>query len=213
MGDVKNIDGHLYPAAHPGWGGFAEELFHHTSRYYTTAEAFLRSLAGDASFSMSGYSASCLSPTQRELMAAVLSSEPRASTAHAVISVVDSVLRGQSDVDPAVAERFHGRLEYLSQGDTATHRTHFDSTGLEDVGPLDPFLNLADRLLMPVAVRDRHVEVSLHELANHLQSTNSTLRANLHNAIIALHNSGYVLRNHPHLTHNEAHEISDEGED
>jgi len=213
MSDVRNIDGHLYPAAHPGWGGSAEELFHHTSRYYKTAEAFVGSLAGDAAFTMSGYSAACLSASQRELMAAVLSSEPRASTAHAVISIISFVLRGQSDVDPAVAERFHGRLEQLSQGDTATHRTHFDSTGLGDVGPLDPFMSLADRLQMPVAVRDRHVEVSLHELANHLQSPNSTLRANLHNAIIALHNSGYVLRNHPHLTHNEAHSISDEGED
>ena len=71
-------------------------------------------------------------------------------------------------------------------------------------------MSLADRLLMPVAVRDRHVEVSLHELADHLQSPNSTLRTNLHNAIIALHNSGYVLRNHPHLTHNEAQAISDD---
>ncbi len=210
MTDVKNIDGHLYPAAHPGWGGFAEELFHHTSRYYKTAEAFLCSLAGDTSFSMSGYSTSSLSTAQRELMAAVLSSEPRASTAHAVISIVNRVLRGESDVDPAVAERFHGRLEDLPKSETATHRTHFDSEGLDDVGPLDPFLSLADRLQMPVAVHDRHVEVSLHDLANHLQSPNSTLRTNLHNAIITLHNSGYVLRNHPHLTHDEAHAISDE---
>ena len=81
---------------------------------------------------------------------------------------------------------------------------------MNDVGPLDPFMSLADRLLMPVAVHDRHVEVSLHDLANHLQSPNSTLRTNLHNAIITLHNSGYVLRNHPHLTHDEAHAISDE---
>ena len=210
MSDVRNIDGHLYPAAHPGWGGFAEELFHHTSRYYKTAEAFVRSLTGDEAFTMSGYSAQCLSPSQRELMAAVLSSEPRASTAHAVISIINSVLGGQSDVDPAVAERFHGRLEDLSRSDAAIPRTHFESEGLNDVGPLDPFMSLADRLLMPVAVRDRHVEVSLHELANHLQSANSTLRTNLHNAIIALHNSGYVLRNHPHLTHNEAQSIGDE---
>ena len=210
MSDVKNIDGHLYPAAHPGWGGFAEELFHHTSRYYKTAEAFVSWLAEDEAFSMSGYAADALSPPQRELMAAVLSSEPRASTAHAVISIVNSVLDGNSDIDPAVAERFQGRLEDLSTGETAVHRTHFDSTGLGDVGPLDPFLSLAERLLMPVAVRDRHVEVSLHDLAGHLQSPNVTLRSNLHNAIIALHNSGYVLRNHPHLTHNEAHSISDE---
>jgi hypothetical protein len=212
MTDVKNIDGNLYPAPHAGWGGFAEELFHHTSRYYKTAEAFVRSLAADDAFSMSGYSASSLEPVQREFMAAALSCAPTASSAQAVISIVSSVLRGESHIDPAVVERLEGCIEDLHPADTAIPRTHFESTGLEDVGPLDPFMSLADRLLMPVAVRDHHVEVSLRELAGHLQSPNSTLRTNLHNAIIALHNSGFVLRNHPHLTHNEANTISDEGE-
>ena len=213
MTDVKNIDGNLYPAPHSGWGGFAEELFHHTSRYYKTAEAFVRSLAGDAAFSMSGYSASRLDAPQREFLAAALSCAPTASSAQAVISVVNSVLRGESDIDPAVVESFQGRLQDLHPAETAIPRTHFESTGLEDVSPLDPFMSLADRLLMPVAVRDRHVEVSLRELAGHLQSPNSTLRTNLHIAIIALHNSGFVLRNHPHLTHEEAQEISEGAED
>ena len=48
MTEFKNIDGHYYPSVHGGWGGFAEELFHYTSRYYATTEAFLRNLADDA---------------------------------------------------------------------------------------------------------------------------------------------------------------------
>jgi serine kinase of HPr protein (carbohydrate metabolism regulator) len=77
--------------------------------------------------------------------------------------------------------------------------------------PLDPFMNIAERLQMPVAVRDHHVEVCMHTLADHLSSPNSALRTNLHNAVLDLHNAGYVLRNHPHLTHTEAHQIGDEG--
>lgn len=69
-------------------------------------------------------------------------------------------------------------------------------------------MSLAERLLMPVAVRGNHVEVSLHQLARHLQSPNSTLRGNLHNAVVDLHNAGFVLRNHPHLTHAEAQSIA-----
>lgn len=213
MTDVKNIDGHYYPAAHPGWGGFAEELFHYTSRYYTTTEAFLRSLGGDAQFSMSGYKAARLSTAQRDLMAAVLSCHPEPETAAAILAIVAAVLRGEDGVDPVVAERYRARLEHLPKHETVEHRTHFESEGSEDIDPLDPFMSLADRLLMPVAVRDRHVEVSLRELAGHLQSANSTLRVNLHNAIIALHNSGYVLRNHPQLTHGEAQAISEPGDD
>ena len=38
----------------------------------------------------------------------------------------------------------------------------------------------------------------------------STLRTNLHNAVIQVHNAGYVLRNHPHLTHSEAKLLGDE---
>jgi hypothetical protein len=62
---------------------------------------------------------------------------------------------------------------------------------------------------MPVAVRDRHVEVSLQELARHLDSGNSALRSNLQAAVVRLHEAGFVLRNHPHLTHSEAHAIAD----
>ena len=65
---------------------------------------------------------------------------------------------------------------------------------------------------MPVVEGDCHIEVSLREPANHMRSPNSTLRTNLHSAIIALHNPCYQLRNSPHLTHKEARAISDEGE-
>ena len=40
------IDGHYYEKFHPGWGGFVEELFFYTSRYYGVTEAFLRNLTG-----------------------------------------------------------------------------------------------------------------------------------------------------------------------
>lgn len=85
---------------------------------------------------------------------------------------------------------------------------HHESGGAGEVDPLDPFMSLAERLLMPVAIRDRHVEVSLHELAEHLDSGNATLRGNLQEAVVTLHNAGYVLRNHPHLTHAEAQDWS-----
>ncbi|MCB1923647.1 MAG: endonuclease [Gammaproteobacteria bacterium] len=208
MADLKNIDGHFFPAAHPGWGAFAEELFHYTSRYYKTTEAFLGSLAGLPRFSMTGYSAARLSDEQRSLLGAVLASPPERETALAVMSVVEYVCSGSADVDERLADTFAPAADALPPADLPEHPVHFTAEGEGDVDPLDPFMSLADRLLMPVALRDRHVEVSLRELAKHLQSPNSTLRTNLHNAIIALHNAGYVLRNHPHLTHCEAEEIS-----
>ena len=76
--------------------------------------------------------------------------------------------------------------------------------------PLDPFLSLAERLRMPVAVREHHIELSLHQLAEQLDAANSTIRSNLQEAIIQLHNAGYTLKNHPQLTHAEAHMIADE---
>jgi len=65
-------------------------------------------------------------------------------------------------------------------------------------------------LLLPVAVVEHHVEVSLHALARHLDSPNSRLRINLQEAVLMLHNGGYLLRNHPHLTHAAAISIADE---
>ena len=209
MTQMKNIHGHLYPPFHSGWGSFAEELFHYTSRYYLATEAFLRNLSGDRAFSMTGYKADRLSVPQRDLMAVVLTTRPDADAAGAVISIVGEVLLGSHAVDSSVEARYATLLDKVVE-DTAPHQpAHGRPTDKHDVAPLDPFLNIAERLQMPVAVCDHHVEVSLHSLAEHLDSANATLRANLQAAVIQLHNAGYVLRNHPHLMHSEAHAIAD----
>lgn len=211
MTEFKNVDGHYYPSVHGGWGGFAEELFHYTSRYYATTEAFLRNLADDSRFSMSGYQAARLSVVQRDLMAAVLSCRPELQTAVAVISIVDTVLRGDGGVDPEWVAVYRQRLQDLPTSDIAEQHIGAGDQPLSNIDPLDPFLSMAERLLMPVAVRERHVEVSMLALARHLDSPNSRVRSNLQQAVIAMHHAGYVLRNHPHLTHTEALEIGDEG--
>lgn len=210
MTELKNVDGHFYPPFHRGWGGFAEELFHYTSRYFCATEAFLRHLAEDASFVMSGYKAADLSGEQRDLMAAVLSCRPDRDTGITLVGIVSAVLREDPGVERAWVELYRGRLDGVSTKDVPAHRSHLPDTDVGDVAPLDPFMNIAERLQMPVAVRERHVEVPMHALAEHLVSPNSTLRTNLHNAVIQVHNAGYVLRNHPHLTHSEAHAIGDE---
>lgn len=210
MSNVKNIDGRYYPDAHPGWGAFAEELFHYTSRYYKTTEAFLCSLAGQVAFSMSGYKAARLNDEQRELLAMILSHPPQVQSASDVIVIVEAVINGGDANDADLVTRYLATDEHPHPPQTVERPVHFVAEGEDEVDPLDPFLSLAERLLMPVAVHDRHVEISLRELATHLQSPNSTLRTNLHNAVITLHNAGYVLRNHPHLTHSEAHEIGDD---
>ena len=209
MTDVRNIGGHWLPAPHRGWGGFAEELFHHTSRYYVMAESFLRTLGDDAGFSMSGYRAAILDPAQRDLMGAILSYPPTPETAAAVIALVHRVLAGEAGIDPVLEQRYLDPVRRLTHGGGVAHASaQAGESVAPGVGPLDPFLNLAERLLLPVAVRDHHVEVSMHALAAHLDSANPALRTNLHNALLLLHNGGYVLRNHPDLTHAEADAIS-----
>ncbi len=209
MTDSKNVNGHYYPQFDTGWGSFAEELFHYTSRYYFATEAFLRSLVHDNSFMMRGYKAAQLSSEQRDLLAAVLSCAPDEASAAVVISIVEKVQRKDPSIDAEALEQYGDRLNCEHQNEAADRRTH--ATVQQDVSSLDPFLNLAERLQIPVAVCDHHVDVSLHALAEHLQSPNSALRTNLHNAIIGLHSAGYVLRNHPNLTHSEARDISDDG--
>lgn len=207
MSKLTNVDGQFFPAAHPGWGAFAEELFHYTSRYYKTTEAFLCSLSGDATFSMSGYKASRLGSGQRALLAAVLARHPDREGAIAITGLVRDVCDGQDRVDAGMVERYV-TSDAAPLPEHLEPVVHFSPEGENEVDPLDPFLSLADRLLLPVAVHDRHVEVSLRELAKHLQSANSTLRTNLHNAVIVLHKGGYVLRNHPHLMHCEVRPAS-----
>lgn len=210
MTDIKNVDGHFYPPFHLGWGGFAEELFHYTSRYYPATEAFLRNLSQLEAFTMGGYKAALLSAAQRDLMAAVLAVRPDRQSATAAVSVVSAVIRRESGVEQVWVERYRDRLEGVPKHEVLTGYSRPVGQGAPAVSPLDPFMNIAERLQMAVAVRDRHVEVCLHTLAEHLDSPNSALRSNLHDAVIELHNAGYVLRNHPNLTHCEAHEIGDD---
>jgi hypothetical protein len=105
---------------------------------------------------------------------------------------------------------FGARLDAASRREGLVEQAHHPVHDGADVAPLDPFLNIAERLQMPVAVHDHHVEVCLQSLARHLDSPSSALRSNLHNAVLQLHDAGYVLRNHPHLTHSEAHDIGDD---
>lgn len=207
--DGKHIGGTYYPASHPGWGGFAEELFHYTSRYYLATEAFLRNLVGDRTFSMGGYKAQRLSDTQRAVLAAILAEGPDQERAAAIVSIVDAVRRDDNGVAPPLIDRFPPfPAQAVDTGFAEPH--HAGHAVSADVGPLDPFLSLAERLQMPVAVHERHVEVSLHQLAGHLDSGNTTLRDNLQDAVILLHEAGFVLRNHPHLTHAEAQLLDDD---
>ena len=211
MSDLKNVNGHFYPPFHKGWGGFAEELFHHTSRYYVATEAFLRILSQDRDFVMSGYEAALLSMVQRDLMAAVLSCRPDRQSAGAAVAIVSAVICGNPGVEAAWVEIYRGRLDDAARHESLVEHAHVPSQVASEVSPLDPFLNIAERLQVPVAVHGHRVEVSLHDLAVHLDSPSSALRTNLSNAVLQLHDAGYVLRNHPRLTHSEAHVIGDEG--
>ena len=210
MIDLKNVDGHYYLPFNRGWGGFAEELFHYTSRYYCATEAFLRHLADRSEFTMHGYRAAQLSERQREVMAAVLSSEPDRAAALTLTALVDRVLLGDPEVEPAWLDRYASQLQGVLRAGTVEQHPHPGGAALAEVAPPDPFLSMAERLQMPVAVREHHVELSMQALAAHLDSANPAIRTNLRNAIIQLHNAGYLLRNHPQLTHAEAHEIGDE---
>lgn len=204
MADARNIDGRLYPPPHPDWGGFAEELFHYTSRYYGTTESFLRGLSADESFSMQGYRAEHLGEGQRATLANVLANAPGPDTALAIVAIVGAVVAGSDRVDESIMARFAVPEGEVRRPHLVEHHVPQRQGSADGVDPLDPFLSLAERLLMPVAVRDRHVEVSMHDLARHLDTLNTTLRTNLRNAIVELHRAGYLLRNHPHLTHAEA---------
>jgi hypothetical protein len=204
-----HIAGRYYRPFHRSWGSFAEELFHHTSRYYAVTESFLRNLSGCARFAMGGYQAEKLSEPQRHAMAGVLGYAPGRDTGLALISIVEAVMRGESAVDARLAECFPPmEIEDVpAEGRGACVPEPAPSC----VGPLEPWLSLAERLHMAVAVREHHVELDMRVLATHLDSPNPTIRANLQKGILELHQAGYLLRNHPHLTHAEANEIADEG--
>jgi len=206
---VKNIEGNHYPEFHCGWGGCAEELFHYTSRYYVYTEAFLRNLADDRNFSMASYDATQLSDPQRELMAAILACKPDRQTASASMEIVTSVRLGKSFVNQAQVERYHKQIDALPKNVKLVYRRNLKCPDANDLSPLDPFLNIAERLRLPVAVKEHHIEVSLSQLAEHLDSPIPSMRVNLQNAVLQLHAAGYLLRNHPGLTHEEAKSIAD----
>ena len=202
-------EGHYYGIFHSSWGGFIEELFFYTSRYYSVTEAFLRVLTGKRDFSMTGYKAKNLTEIQRPVMAAILSNAPTIHTGNAVVSIVQQVIKGEVDIDENLLKDFSPKP--LQQLPSAIHEVRVIPKHPLDISPIDPWLSMAERLQMPVAVRDHHVEIDMIVLAQHLNSPNLTIRKNLHNGIMDLHNAGYELRNHPHLTHAEAHQIGDEG--
>ena len=205
----KHIDGAFYSAFHPGWGGFSEELFYYTSRYYAVTEAFLRNLAGRSDFVMSGYKAARLSEPQRRTMGSVLCSPPDHDSCEAAIWLVEAVLAGESGVDAALRERFPGNRcsERLADGLAG----HAHPPHPPQVSPLEAWLSMAEHLQLAAAVREKHVEVDMRSLAGHLDSPNPTVRANLQDLIVQLHQAGYLLRNHPHLTHAEALRIGEQG--
>jgi hypothetical protein len=203
----KNVEGSYYPEFHFGWGGCAEELFHYTSRYALYTEAFLRNQADQRQFSLAGYSPAQLSEVQRRLLAAILYAPPDRDSARAVTSIVRAVRNKDPEVDEKLLERYRDRLQVIPEGATLVYAERNHHQVSEDVAPLDPFLNLAKRLKLPVAVCDHHAEVSLKQLAKHLDSPNATLRSNLQDAILRVHHAGYILRNHPGLTHKEAKHI------
>ena len=206
----KNVEGQYFPTFHCGWGGCAEELFHYTSRYYVYTEAFLRNLTDNRSFCMSSYHAAHLSRAQRILLAAVLSCRPNKESAEAVIEIVTSVCLGKSFVSQSLIDRYHAKIARIPKRARLTYRRNIRCPSTDLPYPLDPFLNIAERLRMPVAVRQHHIEVSLYELAKHLDSPILSLRVNLQNAVLQVHKAGYLLRNHPGLTHSEAKAIADE---
>ena len=189
----KRVEGHYYPDPHPAWGGFAEELFHYTSRYYSVTEAFLRTLTELYDFDMSAYKAHRLSQSQLEAMAAVLAYAPDSHSGLAVVSLVETVKRGEKGVANWLRLRFPLRHSRESPEAPVGHVRPGHPL---EVAPLEPWLSLAERLMMPVAVQGRHVDVEMVVLTRHLDARSRVLRSNLQQAILDLHEAGYVLRNH-----------------
>jgi hypothetical protein len=207
---AKFVDGLYYPECHPGWGGCAEELFHYTSRYSGYTEAFLRNLADQRQFNMSGYQAANLVGEQRRLMAAILANQPNCRSARAVTQVIRAVINGEEQISEELAANYCDQLSVIPKGVELLYSGKSHHSDLREVAPLDPFLNMASRLNLPVAVMGRHIEIPLKKLAQHLDSANSSLRNSLQEAVLQLHFSGYQLKNHPGLTHKTARQRGDE---
>jgi hypothetical protein len=143
-------------------------------------------------------------------MAAILSTPPDMDSARDVTRLVRAVINSDITVSEELLDRYHDRLKVIPEGVVLAYAKHSHLPDVNQVTPLDPFLNLATRLQLPVAVHDHHVEVSLKKLAEHLDSSNNRLRSNLQEAILRVHSAGYILRNHPGLTHKTAKILGDE---
>lgn len=195
------LEGHYYPKMHQGWGGCAEELFHYTSRYYGYTEAFLRNLSGRRDFSMSGYRAQKLSSVQRHLLAAILSHEPGIETARDIIRLAKDVENGIHSISTELEQRYQEGMEVFPENTPLVYDHHCRPHELPgDVAPLEPFLAIAERLQLPVAVDGHCVEVPLKQLAQHLDSPQPQIRENLQTAVIWLHDAGFHLHNTAELS-------------
>ncbi|MES9865894.1 MAG: endonuclease [Candidatus Thiodiazotropha sp. LLP2] len=207
LNHAKYVDGLYYPDCHPGWGGCAEELFHYTSRYFTYTEAFLRNLTDQRQFSMAGYQATRLSTEQRRLMAAILANRPDCRSARDITQIVRAVINGEELVSKALTADYQDQLKIIPENMELVYSGKTHHSEIPKIEPLDPFLNLASRLMLPTAVWGHHVEIPLKELAQHLDSSNSSLRNSLQEAVLQLHFAGYQLKNHPGLTHKTARQL------
>jgi hypothetical protein len=143
-------------------------------------------------------------------MAAILAGEPDQHSARAVTQIVRAVINGESDVSSSLSETYRDYLNLIPDEVELSHIHKEQPLGQSSVAPLDPFLNLASRLKLPVAVHTHYIEVPLKVLAQHLDSPNSSLRNTLQKSILKLHFAGYALKNHPGLTHKEARELGDD---
>jgi hypothetical protein len=208
ISQTKYVNGLYYPECHPGWGGCAEELFHYTSRYSAYTEALLRNLSDQRQFSLSGYQAASLGDEQRRLMAAILAHQPSCRTARDITQLIRAVVNGKAPASMDLMTRYQDQLKVIPKDVELVYCGKSHHHEMPEVAPLDPFLNLASRLKLPVAVHGNHVEIGLKALAQHLDSTNPSLRNSLQEAILQLHFAGYQLKNHPGLTHRAVRELS-----
>ena len=173
-------------AIHPSWGYHAEELLFYTSRYYAQTESFLRDAGGVSDFSFSGFRAQHLAPAQREELARLLRRPLGHATARAVMALMRriTVCRASRPVPVRPARRRAPAPDEFVQ---ARRR------GLSGLSPADPFLNLAERLGLPVRQRGRHLWVSFNALKRLLDAPSPALRHAVQDAIEVLHDGGFHL--------------------
>lgn len=192
------------PVPHRRWGGCADELLHYTSRYYPYTEAFLRNLTAQRDFVMAGYQAEKLEDQQRAAMLAMLMCPPLPPVGQDVMRLVWHSRNGNPDVPPGLTRRYARQLQCIGhQAVLLGSSTFFPHPLPEALPPLDPFLALAERLELPVAIHGDHVEVPFEQLVRHMDSPLPQVRDNLQQAVLWLHEAGYHLYNHPQLTHSE----------